>query len=94
MSIGTAYIGYKKGFLEVIICTIGIYVGQNAYAYYFVSDDWFTLGLITISFLCIVPLQAGIVFSVMGKLIRKIVVINKRKKSNKIIEEGHSEWQD
>ena len=41
MSIGTAYIGYKKGFLEVIICTIGIYVGQNAYAYYFVSDKFY-----------------------------------------------------
>lgn len=66
----TVYIGFNGGFRNLLVAVFGAYVGQNAYAFTFGSDEtraWFLLLMFTSLFLCVIPLLAGIVSMFISK---------------------------
>jgi len=64
MSAGAIYFSYSKGIKNIIFYMLGIYIGQNLYAYVFGppgTRSWALLLLITSIALCVFPLiTAGI----------------------------------
>lgn len=69
LSAGAFYVGFSKGFKQVVILIVGMYVGGNLYAYIFGSSEaraYVVLGLIMHWALCVYPLLAG----ALGKLAR------------------------
>jgi len=64
MSAGALYFAYSKGMKNIVLYMLGIYVGQNIYAYVFGTSGtrlWAELLLLTSIALCVFPLIAAIV---------------------------------
>lgn len=77
MSAGAFYFAFSKGIKNILLYMLGIYIGQNIYAYVFGTSGtrlWVGLLLITSIALCVFPLIAAII----GKIIN--VVSDKFKK--------------
>ena len=63
MLLFTVYVGWVSDIRSVLVAILGIYIGQNAYAYLFGSSEavaWAGLLLFTSIFLCIIPLVGGL----------------------------------
>ncbi len=63
MLLFTVYVGWVRNIKSVFVAVLGIYIGQNAYAYLFGGSEaaaWAALLLITSIFLCIIPLVGGL----------------------------------
>jgi len=77
MSVGAFYFAFSTGIKNILLYMLGIYIGQNIYAYVFGppgTRSWALLLLITSITLCVFPLIAAII----SKTINVISV--KRKK--------------
>jgi len=64
MSAGALYFAYSKGIKNITLYMLGIYVGQNIYAYVFGTSGtrlWAGLLLITSIALCVFPLIAAVI---------------------------------
>lgn len=53
------YLAANSNARALLVGVLGMYVGQNIYASVVGDASWFVLGLITIAFLCIIPLVVG-----------------------------------
>lgn len=85
MSAGALYFAYAKGIKNILLYTLGIYAGQNLYAYAFgtsATRAWAGLLLITSIALCVFPVIAAVV----GKTI--FVLSDRSKKHNNAIKKG------
>jgi len=63
MLLFTVYVGWVRNIKSVLVAIVGIYIGQNAYAYLFGGSEavaWAGLLLFTSIFLCVIPLVGGI----------------------------------
>ena len=63
MTVFTVYIGFITDYKKLLVAVLGLYLGQNAYAYVFGSSEakaWAVLLLFTSLFLCIIPLVFGL----------------------------------
>jgi hypothetical protein len=62
MSAFAIFISWKFKFLDLLITTLGLYLGLVSYGYIFGSGDakaWFVLSLVTLTSLCIIPFLLG-----------------------------------
>ena len=63
MSAGAFYFAFSKGFKNILLYMLAIYIGQNLYAYVFGTANtrsWALLLLITSLVLCFFPLIAAV----------------------------------
>jgi hypothetical protein len=63
MAVFTVYIGFIANYKKLLLAVLGLYLGQNAYAYVVGGSEakaWAVLLLFTSIFLCIIPLVFGL----------------------------------
>ena len=78
MSVFTVYVGFIANYKKLLVAVLGLYIGQNAYAYIMGSSEakaWAILLIFTSIFLCIIPL-------VFGLLARGTTVYLRHRKTN------------
>ena len=64
MLIFISYVGWSTNIKNVVIRVVGLYMGQNTYAYIFGTSEtkaWATLLLFTSIALCLLPLLSGLI---------------------------------
>jgi len=73
MVVVVATLGWRTGFVAVLVATVGCYVGQLAYTWMLGGEHrtWFPLGVATIISLCVLPFLAGGSTSLLSYLIRR-----------------------
>jgi len=74
MSVGAFYFAYSKGIKNILLYILGIYIGQNIYAYIFGTSNtrsWALLLLITSLVLCVYPLIAAIIGKILNMAFNK-----------------------